>query len=486
MQHLWDLFERSLRHAPEALALDVPEGRFTYAELAAGAGSLSLKLRDAEGPFVGLFASRSFGAYAGLLGIVHASKGYVPLNPQLPVERLKRMAEGAGLRVLVTDRAHAEAAQAFAMSLDPRPQVVVATEATTVSVAPLPGPHAYMLFTSGSTGRPKGVPIGHGQVLTYVEHMTALLDARPGDRFTQLFELSFDLSVHDLFVCWSVGGTLLVPGSEQLMAPARYMQERHAQHWFSTPSTALLLERLRLLRPGAFPDLRTVCFCGEALPAALARAFQAAAPKARVFNLYGPTEATIAITAYELPAEGGKERRGIVPIGRPFPTASIMISAEGELLLGGPQLAEGYWNDAERTARAFVVPPGQVDVYYRTGDRVEPDADGDLYFVERLDDQVKVRGHRIELQEVAGVLRSVAGAAFVEVLPHPVRDGIAQGLHAFLPNELEEQALALRSACEERLPAVARPTLHFIAALPLSPSGKADRSALRTLLEAQP
>jgi non-ribosomal peptide synthetase component F len=288
--------------------------------------------------------------------------------------------------------------------------------------------------------------------------------------------------VHDLFVCWSVGGTVLVPGHEQLMAPARYVKEKRAQHWFSTPSTALLLHRLRLLKPDNFPDLRTVSFCGEALPADLARAFQAVAPNAQLFNLYGPTEATIAITAYPLPALELKERRGIVSIGRPFPSASALVSEAGELLLGGPQLAEGYWQDPERSAQAFILPEGSAAIHYRTGDRVERDADGDLYFVERLDDQVKVRGHRVELQEVAHVLRTSSGAAFVEVLAFPVEAGIALGLHAFLPKELEARRAELNSACAAQLPEAARPALHFIEALPMNTSGKTDRQALRALL----
>jgi len=482
MQHLWDLIERAEQAAPDATALEVPEGAYTYAQLAGAARSLSEDLRGATGPFIGLIASRSFGAYTGLLGILHAGKGYVPLNPQLPTDRLKRMAEGAQLTVLVADAAHADAARSFAQGLDPAPQVLVAGTGIAPPSPPLAGPYAYMLFTSGSTGVPKGVPIGHRQVLAYVAHMAQLLGAHPGDRFTQLFDLSFDLSVHDLFVCWSVGGTVLVPGREQLMAPARYVKERRAQHWFSTPSTALLLHRLRLLKPETFPDLRTVSFCGEALPADLARAFQVAAPNAQLFNLYGPTEATIAITAYPLPASDLKERRGIVSIGRPFPGASALVSADGELLLGGPQLAEGYWQDPERSAQAFIIPAGSTAIHYRTGDRVEHDADGDLHFVERLDDQVKVRGHRVELQEVAHVLRTSSGAAFVEVLAFPVEAGIALGLHAFLPKELEARRAELTSACAAQLPEAARPALHFIDALPVNTSGKVDRQALRALL----
>jgi amino acid adenylation domain-containing protein len=477
MPHLWDLFARQLRERPDAVALDVPEGRFTCAQLGGAALAVSRSLRNSEEAFVGLCADRDLGTYAGLLGILHAGKGYVPLPPHLPADRLRHMADAAGLRTIVGGKGTA----GLPPDLLHGRTVIGAGPATFTDAPATEGPYAYMLFTSGSTGVPKGVPIGHAQVLAYVAHMQEQLAATPGDGFTQLFELSFDLSVHDLFVCWASGGTLLVPGREQLMAPARYVQEKQARHWFSTPSTALLLERLRLLKPGAFPTLHTACFCGEPLPLRLAEAFQGATPNARLFNLYGPTETTIAIMGYRLPREAPKDRRGIVSIGRPFPAANARVTDEGELLIGGPQLAEGYWRDAERTATSFITDTDGVP-RYRTGDRVEHDADGDLYFVERLDDQVKVRGHRVELQEVAHVLREASGAAFVEVLPHPVSEGMALGLHAFLPLDQEAAAARLRDACARALPEAVRPALHFIEALPLNASGKADRAALRALL----
>lgn len=477
MPHLWDLFARPLRERPDATALDVPEGRFTYAQLGGAALSVSRSLRNTEEAFVGLCADRDLATYAGLLGILHAGRAYVPLPPHLPADRLLHMADAAGLRTIVGGKGTA----GLPPDLLQGRSVIGAGPDTPADASATEGPYAYMLFTSGSTGVPKGVPIGHAQVLAYVGHMQDLLAAAPGEGFTQLFELSFDLSVHDLFVCWASGGTLLVPGREQLLAPARYAQEKQAHHWFSTPSTALLLDRLRLLKPGALPALRTVCFCGEPLPLRLAQAFQNAAPNARLFNLYGPTEATIAITAQALNGTDVKARNGIVGIGRPFPTASTRISDEGELLLGGQQLAEGYWQDVARTAHAFITDVDGVR-RYRTGDRVERDTDGDLYFVERLDDQVKVRGHRIELQEVAHVLREASGAAFVEVLPHPVSEGMALGLHAFLPLDQEAAATRLRDACARALPEAVRPALHFIEALPLNASGKADRAALRALL----
>lgn len=488
---LWSYFERSWRRAPGAVALHVDGRAWTYDELALRALAVSRAVRDkgVQGPFVGLYAQRSLGAYAGVLGILHAGKAYVPLNPQLPVERLATIAGLADLDLIVADPARAPGAHELAARCPAGCTVALADAGTGTSTGPVAGDVAYMLFTSGSTGVPKGVPIRQANVVAYVEHLLERFAPGPDDRFSQTFELTFDLSVHDLFLCWAAGAALYVLPQDQLMAPARFIREHGITQWFSVPSAAVLMDRMRLLKPGAFPGLRVSAFCGEPLPADLAVKWAAATPNGRVENLYGPTEATIAITGHVLNAAAPKQRLGILSIGRPFPTARIRVvgaegrdADEGELWLGGPQLAAGYWKDDARTEAAFVTHDGAR--YYRTGDLVQRDADGDLFFISRLDDQVKVRGHRIELQEVNQVLKAVSGAAFAYALAHPVRDGIAQGIEAFLPAAMQAQGGTILEACAARLPdymVPARP--HFTDDIPYTTSGKADLRALRARLE---
>ena len=243
------------------------------------------------------------------------------------------------------------------------------------------------------------------------------------------------------------------------------------------------MQRLRLLRANAFPSLRVSAFCGEPLPMDLAQAWMQAAPKSRLLNLYGPTEATIAITAYEATTGSIAQDQGIVSIGHALPEAEAVIEEDtGELLLGGPQLAEGYWQDAPRTAERFITRNGRR--LYRTGDRVHRDANGYLYFDGRLDDQVKVRGHRVELREVELVLQRHSAATFVHVLAHPLRDGLATGLVAVLPDDHAAREQELLKACATELPDYMVPSrILFLKALPLSSSGKVDRRALRALLD---
>jgi non-ribosomal peptide synthetase component F len=289
-------------------------------------------------------------------------------------------------------------------------------------------------------------------------------------------------------VCWATGATLVVPTRDDLLRPGQYIRSQRITQWFAVPSLAVLMHRQRGLKEGAFPALRCSAFCGEPLAEHVARSWAAAGLESRVLNLYGPTEATIAITAYELPGGEALDHHGVLSIGRPFPHAAIAVvdaegreATEGELLLGGPQVAMGYWNDPKRTAASFVRYEGRGP-WYRTGDRVRQAADGNLLFLGRMDHQVKMRGYRIELEEVDQALRTTSGSAFAHTIAHPVVDGVATGLVAFLPAPAPVTVEELRARLSAVLPEHMVPTRFlFIDTLPTNTSGKVDRSVLAVL-----
>jgi acyl-CoA synthetase (AMP-forming)/AMP-acid ligase II len=244
------------------------------------------------------------------------------------------------------------------------------------------------------------------------------------------------------------------------------------------------------------PDLRWSLFAGEQLTLDQAAAWAAAAPGSTVENLYGPTELTIACTVHRWEGEQSvaDAEHGVVPIGEPYPGMRALVADSelrpvargeaGELLLTGPQVTLGYWKDPERTAAAFVVPPGEEAIFYRTGDRVRrPVGEKPMTYLGRVDHQIKILGHRVELGEVEAALREVSGADAVVALGWPRTASGASGIVAFL-GDLEIDAAAVLEELKGRLPAYMVPRrIEQLDTLPLNANGKFDRRALLQRLE---
>jgi amino acid adenylation domain-containing protein len=356
-------------------------------------------------------------------------------------------------------------------------------------VAALPQNPAYLLFTSGTTGKPKGVPVSNRNVAGYLDFMLKTYDFQPEDRFTQNFDLSFDLSVHDLFLAWSSGACLCVPQDNSSFAMARFIREKQPTVWFSVPSVITLMDRMRLLKPAAFPSVRLSFFCGEAFHSRSATAWKTAAPQSRLVNLYGPTEATIAITHYELPdkSEQWKSELGIISIGRVFKGNSVMIQegtsqlGEGELYLSGNQVVDGYFENEQADREAFFHDPGKQQLWYKTGDLVKVDKDGDLFFLGRKNAEVKISGYRVNLKEIENVLTDYEPVAQAVVIFEQAADG--QGIFvAFIlgnkPEKIEEKELD--AFCRQQLPWYMVPgKFIFVEEIPLNPNGKVDVASLK-------
>jgi non-ribosomal peptide synthetase component F len=297
-----------------------------------------------------------------------------------------------------------------------------------------------------------------------------------------------------MFAAWQCGACVCCPEPTQLLRPADFIRESALTLWFSVPSVAMFLERLGGLKPGMFPTLRVSLFCGEALTAALADAWAGAAPNSIVENLYGPTEATIACTAHRWTLNSTSGAHGFVPIGEPLGATETHVVDEalrevgpgkaGQLLVRGPQVVEGYWGDPAATARSFVTMQGGGRGYL-TGDRVlRPSAGDALQYLGRMDHQIKILGHRVELEEVEAVLREAAGADAIAVGWPPTPSGAA-GLVAFIASPAIDTG-QLRRALSERLPDYMVPReLRLVSELPLSANGKRDRKAVLSILEAE-
>ncbi|NNL67908.1 MAG: amino acid adenylation domain-containing protein [Myxococcales bacterium] len=519
-------FLASCERFPDRPALHVAGREWSYAELRARADAFAATLESAVGsegpPLTAVLGHRSASAFAGVLAALLRGHGYVPLNPAFPADRTRAMLERSDCRAVIVDPDGAAELPAVLDGLEGERVFLLPDEADAAAIAALAAQHpahrflgaadlaaatfapkpadpdgiAYLLFTSGSTGVPKGVMVAHRNVTHFIDAMVDRYDVDESDRFSQLFDLTFDLSVFDLFVAWERGACVCCPSHPQKMLPARYVSDRELTIWFSVPSTAVVLNRLRKLEPGAFPGLRLALFCGEALPADLTAAFAAAAPGATVENLYGPTELTIACTLYRWDPERSPAEceRGLVPIGSPYPGMEVLVVDEelrevapgeaGELLMTGPQRTLGYWQDPDKTAEAFLVPPGRSETFYRTGDRVRSEKDGaPMVYLGRADHQLKIQGYRVELGEIESVLRDVGGVDVAIALGWPETPSGADGVVAFVAAGGAE-AETIRREAGARLPAYMAPREVFVVErFPLNANGKVDRKALRAGLE---
>lgn len=514
-----DRFLASATRFPEGPALWVDGSSHSYRQLAGHAQRLAARLRAIDGPVCATLGERSLTAYCAPLACMLAGRIHVPLGASLPEARMADILQRTRPAALICDETGRPRLPGLLDRLDfplrvlsPAPdQAVEAGE----PIDPVPRPEhgdgddasglgvpdrdiAYVLFTSGSTGRPKGVAVGHDALDAYVDAMLARypgLDER--QRCTQFFEPTFDLSMHDMFVTWAAGACLYCIPREALLMPTEFVRAHRLTVWFSVPSLAATLQRYGLLTAGALPDLALALFCGEALPGPLARAWAAAAPNARCENLYGPTEATIACTAHRFRADG--TGRAVVPIGAPLPGMELAVVRDdgtrcapgevGELWLGGGQLAYGYWRDPAQTAERFVDARFEgldASRWYRTGDLAEIDGEGIAHFRGRADRQVKLRGYRVELQDVEAHLRDACsdaeGPADVAVIAIAAAGGDAPvGLAAFVVHARFDARRAL-AAAKSRLPPYMVPAeFHRLDALPLNANGKVDYGALAAL-----
>jgi amino acid adenylation domain-containing protein len=514
-------FFRALRSSPGSLALEIGERSLSYEQLWEYAGRITACLAETSPEsekLVAVLADRSLAAYGGILGILGSGRGYVPLNPKFPPERTLNMLRASGCTTLVVGQECASRLHSLLPHLDKSMTLVIPDfewepagsnlsehrvfpARQLMKVAEPVDPKvdaedtAYLLFTSGSTGIPKGVAVSQSNVVAYMEYAAERFGIHGEDRCSQNFDLTFDLSVHDLFTCWD-GGAALCPYSEQTLTPATVLDEMKLTVWFSVPSVAMFASKLGVLQPGAFPTLRWSLFCGEALSSSLASAWQEAANNSVLENLYGPTEATIAITQYRWDAETSPQEcvRGLVPIGWPFEGQQVSVVNEdlqaveagetGELCLGGSQVTRGYWNDPEKTSKSFVrLKHTEDQVWYRTGDLVRQDESGCLFYLGRGDFQVKINGYRVELQEIDLVLREAASTELAVAIPWPLTEGSASGIVAVLSGSNPGCDENIIAACKSRLPRYMVPNriCHF-PEIPMNVNGKIDRGKITEML----
>lgn len=487
---VWEQIRAVAARTPDAVAVVDDTGTLGYRRLIRRVTAVSSALRAAgarPGDHVAVHTERDARAVVAMLACWDAGCVYVPVDPAAPADRRRAILEGADPAVvlctdpdLVPDGHRSRALAVGRDAAGPEP----GTAEPPGSGGPGPRDAAYVMFTSGSTGRPKGVVVGHDRLGGFLQAVGERIGPRAGDRLLALTTTSFDISLLELLGPLVAGGTVVVAPAgvqqdaaalaDRLADPAVTMAQATPAGWRLAAAAGW--------RPR--PGLAVLCG-GEALPDDLGDLL--AGGSAAAHNLYGPTETTIWSCSARL--RSGER----VVIGEPLPGTHVVVADGamrpvprgvcGELLVGGAGVALGYLGDPARTAARFLPDPARPgERLYRTGDLVRQRADGALEFIGRADDQVKVRGNRVELGEIEQALRALDGvtdaAATVRDAPGGARiAGYLVAAGGVLGGE--GTAAALRQALARTLPTALLPSeLYEVDAIPLNPSGKTDRRAL--------
>jgi amino acid adenylation domain-containing protein/non-ribosomal peptide synthase protein (TIGR01720 family) len=483
--YVHEAFEQQALRTPEDMAVKYQEQGLCFRELNERANSVAHELRKrGAGPesLIGIYMERSLEMAVSVLAVLKAGAAYVPLDPEYPAERLEYMLRDSRATIVLTAGGATEKMpNAKAEILD-----VAGVEATgegRVGSGLHPDNAAYVIYTSGSTGIPKGTVVTHRNLFNHMAWMQQAHPLEARDSVLQKTPFSFDASVWEFYAPLLAGAVLVMAEPRGHQDPEYLVSRVRAD---SITVLQLVPSQLRMLlsQPGIDQcySLRRVYCGGEALTRDLVQAFYQSLPWATLYNLYGPTEATIDATFAECSAN---MESGGAPIGKPIANLQAYVLDEeqqlvpaglaGELYLGGAGLARGYLHQPRLTAERFVPHPFAAagERLYRTGDQARWLPQGDLEFLGRLDHQVKVRGHRVELGEIEAVLRGFPGVE--QALAVMVDGRIAAYLVSTGSNGIRD----LRAYMQGKVPEYAIPSAFVhLQQMPLTPNGKIDRSAL--------
>ncbi len=493
------LFEAQADRTPDTPAVVHADRILSYRELNARANQVADHLRQTgtgPGALVGIFMERSVEMVVAVIGTLKAGAAYVPLDPSQPAQRLAQMVDDAGVAVLFAQEhllPKLPPSGARVICLDPERAPTAGSDPANPAGWVSPDDLAYVIYTSGSTGRPKGVMITHGAMVNYLRWCVGAYDVAGGSGAPVNSSISFDATITSLFSPLLVGGkVVLVPERQEMAALGDMLGS--AEDFSLVKITPAHLELLKSHLPpdGSRLHTRALVVGGEALAPAAVEFWRTRAPGTRIINEYGPTETVVGCCVHDVTA--GSFPSGVVPIGRPIANTTIYlldgrlqpvpVAVTGELYVGGFGVARGYLGRPDLTAEKFIPDPFGATAgarLYRTGDLARYQPDGTIEFLGRADDQVKVRGFRVEPGEIEAALLRHPDVHEAAVAVHQDTLGNKRLVAYVVRRESPDPATPgeLRHFLESSLPTYMVPSAIVpLQELPLTPNGKVDRRSL--------
>jgi D-alanine--poly(phosphoribitol) ligase subunit 1 len=476
-------FMENVRLNPNHPAVVQDTGSVSYGEIGSLTARIAATISDiCEKPRVLVYLPKGADAYAAMFATLMAGGYYSPINIDAPVHRHVEVLHQfcpdviVSTKKLVLDLPIADIESEFVdidnLSSDELGEPLAAHEL------------AYVIFTSGSTGQPKGVMIPRSGLSHYTEWAVNNMCVSPEDRWSQHPNIAFDLSVLDIYGALCGGATLYpLTSKKDKLLPADFIKRHQLTIWNSVPSVVDLMIKARQVTKENFASLRLLTFCGEPLYPRHLDAIFCANDRVLVHNTYGPTEATVSCTLIRLTASNYKDVcGGNVALGQPIPGMEVMLmggsSDEGELVILGEQLALGYWQNGSETAKAFIsISVEGVDRRaYRTGDWVTK-RDSEYYFAGRIDSQIKIRGNRVELDEIDSTILKIGYGNSCTVF-------VNNQLHSFIQTKRLPEFLEFKERLSRHLPEYEIPAhIHVIESFPVNSNDKIDRLQLGELID---
>lgn len=510
--NLGQLFSETVQNHIRRPAFHFPDGEvFTYEEIHQTSNQIAHYLTAQgvrKGQVIAIFNDKSITGFCLMLACLKNGIIYTNLDFTSPFERLRKILANCNPAFLFCGGNCDHLIEELSSKLPELPLIFYQTPSFQAALQDFPitvpenmssihgGDAAYIMFTSGSTGFPKGAVMSHSNLLHFIKWGQHTLGITPADVFTNVNPIYFDNSIFDFYLA-IFSGACLVPVAQNPSKDPRQLVEiidkQRCTIWFSVPSLLIYLLTTKAIGKENFSTIQTIVFGGEGFPKRkLKQLFELYGHRTQLLNVYGPTECTCICSSYPISETDFEQMQELAPLGNIAPNFGYEILAQaeaeadfGELALVGPSVGLGYFNDSERTTKAFVQNPKKNyrEIMYKTGDLVHRDAKGQLHFKGRIDNQIKHLGYRIELEEIEAAINSLPYVNECGVIYEKINPELGQIIGFASVNTPEITPNLLLEALYTILPPYMLPKKVFLLdQLPKNQNGKVDRTQLMLLL----